>query len=182
MFETAEELHILQTLLDASLARSTEHLRSIITPTRTLDAERLCAALEGMRTLSLATVTATGEPRISAVDGHFLHGRWVFGTARSAAKARHLAARPAASVSHLRGEELGVFAHGRVEELNPAAGPEDPEWPAILRHLTDHYGFSPYTLGDVVYYRLVPTWMTVFHGAEDAERADSPGTAAGPES
>ena len=166
MFETAEELESLQRLLDASLERSTEHLRSIITPGRTLDAERLCAALPGMQTLSLATVTASGEPRISAVDGHFLHGRWVFGTARSAAKARHLAVRPAASVSHLRGEELGVFTHGRVEVLNPEGGPDDPEWPAIVRHLTEHYGFSPYTLGEIVYFRLLPSWMTVFHGTE----------------
>ena len=166
MFETTEELESLQRLLDASLAGSTEHLRSIITPGRTLDAERLCAALPGMQTLSLATVTATGEPRISAVDGHFLHGRWVFGTARSAAKARHLAARPAASVSHLRGEELGVFTHGHVDVLNPEGGPDDREWPAIVRHLTEHYGFSPYTLGDIVYFRLIPRWMTVFHGTE----------------
>jgi hypothetical protein len=165
MFETAEELEALQRLLDTSLATSTEHLRSIITPGRTLDAEQLCAALPGMQTLSLATVTASGEPRISAVDGHFLHGRWVFGTARSAAKARHLVARPAASVSHLRGEELGVFTHGHVEVLNPEGGPDDPEWPAIVQHLTDHYGWSPYTLGDIVYFRLVPRWMTVFHGA-----------------
>lgn len=164
MFETAEELESLQRLLDASLASSTEHLRSIITPGRTLDAEQLCAALPGMQTLSLATVTAAGEPRISAVDGHFLHGRWVFGTARSAAKARHLVARPAASVSHLRGEELGVFTHGHVEILNPEGGPDDPEWPSIVQHLTDHYGWSPYTLGDIVYFRLDPTWMTVFHG------------------
>ena len=164
MFETAEELESLQRLLDTSLASSTEHLRSIITPGRTLDAEQLCAALPGMQTLSLATVTAAGEPRISAVDGHFLHGRWVFGTARSAAKARHLVARPAASVSHLRGEELGVFTHGHVEVLNPEGGPDDPEWPAIVQHLTDHYGWSPYTLGDIVYFRLDPTWMTVFHG------------------
>lgn len=174
MFETAEELAALQRLLEESLAGSTGHLRSIITPERTLDAERLCAAIPGMQTLSLATVTASGEPRISAVDGHFLHGRWVFGTARSAAKARHLAARPAASVSHLRGEELGVFTHGRVEVLNPEGGPDDPEWPAILRHLTDHYGQSPYTFGEIVYYRLVPSWMTVFHGAAEADEDREP--------
>jgi hypothetical protein len=174
MFETADELASLQRLLEDSLAGSTGHLRSIITPERTLDAERLCAALPGMQTLSLATVTASGEPRISAVDGHFLHGRWVFGTARAAAKARHLAARPAASVSHLRGEELGVFTHGRVEVLNPEGGPDDPEWPAILRHLTDHYGQSPYTFGEIVYYRLVPTWMTVFHGATEVDEDGKP--------
>ena len=30
--------------------------------------------------LNIATVTARGEPRVSAVDGHFLHGHWYFTT------------------------------------------------------------------------------------------------------
>ena len=34
-----------------------------------------------MKVLSAATVTAAGEPRISALDGHFLHGTWTFSTA-----------------------------------------------------------------------------------------------------
>jgi hypothetical protein len=170
MFETQAELDELQALLDASLSGSTAHLRSIVTPgERTVGARRLVDVLTGMRTLSIATVTASGEPRISGIDGHFLHGRWVFGTDRSAAKARHLAARPAVSVAHLRGEELGVFTHGAVEVLNPAGGPPDPAWPAILGHLTDHYGRSPLTFGgDVVYYRLRPHWMVAYAADPDA--------------
>src|SRR5690606_21529576 len=79
--ETEAELDELQTLLDTSLARSTAHLRSIVTPgERTLTARELVRVLTGMCVLSVATVTARGEPRISAVDGHFLHGRWVFST------------------------------------------------------------------------------------------------------
>ncbi|MFC6900615.1 pyridoxamine 5'-phosphate oxidase family protein [Nonomuraea dietziae] len=125
MRETAEDLKQLQALLDTSLSRSTSHLRSIINTERTLTAEQLTQVLTGMCTLALSTVTAKGEPRISGVDGHFLHGKWHFGTARGAAKARHLAARPAASVAHMRGEDLGVFTHGTVEILNPGrrAGP-----------------------------------------------------------
>src|SRR5689334_19402312 len=111
MRETSEELNALQSLLDASLSRSTAHLRSIIGE-RTLTAEQLTQVLTGMCTLALSTVTAQCEPRVSGVDGHFLHGKWYFGTARTAAKARNLAARPAASVAHMRGEDLGVFTHG----------------------------------------------------------------------
>lgn len=59
-----------------------------------------------------------GEPRISGADGHLLHGTWHVGTARNAAKTRHLAARPVASVAHMRGEDLGVFAHGFVVTTN----------------------------------------------------------------
>lgn len=101
---------------------------------------------------------------MSAIDGHFLHGRWVFGTSTSAAKARHFAVRPAVSVSHLRGEELGVFTHGSAEPLNPVDGPEDPWWRSVLAHLTEHYGQSPLEWGEGVYYRLRPAWMVVFAG------------------
>ena len=115
------------------------------------------------RVAALATVTAKGEPRISGVDGHFLHGKWHFGTARSAAKARHLAARPAASVAHLRGEDLGVFTHGTVEILNPEDRPAAPDWPYLLAYFQDFYGADAFDWDrEVVYYRLHPHWMTVY--------------------
>jgi hypothetical protein len=158
--ETEAELDELQTLLDTSLARSTAHLRSIVTPgERTLTARELVRVLTGMCVLSVATVTARGEPRISAVDGHFLHGRWVFSTTGAAAKARHLKARPAVSVAHLRGDDLGVFTHGVAEFISP----EHPDWAEIEEHLTRHYGSSPTTWADdVVYLRVVPHWMVAY--------------------
>jgi hypothetical protein len=163
MWETEAELDELQSLLDGSLARSTEHLRAIIKPgERTLTARQLVGVITGMSTLAISTVTANGEPRISGIDGHFLNGQWIFGTDRTAAKARHLSARPGVSVAHMRGEVLGVFTHGTAAMLNPAQGEPDPQWPAILEHLTAHYGNSPLTWGDVVYYRLRPTWMVAY--------------------
>ena len=162
MYETEPETRALQTLIDASLGRSTAHLQSIITGERSLTAEQLTRVLTGMCVLALSTVTAKGEPRVSAVDGHFLHGRWVFGTARGAAKARHLSARPAASVAHVRGEELGVFVHGTVEELVSADGSTHPDWPSIHEYLRGFYGDTSFDWNDVVYYRLRPTWMTVY--------------------
>ncbi|MEV4163422.1 pyridoxamine 5'-phosphate oxidase family protein [Nonomuraea dietziae] len=162
MRETAEDLKQLQALLDASLSRSTSHLRSIINTERTLTAEQLTQVLTGMCTLALSTVTAKGEPRISGVDGHFLHGKWHFGTARGAAKARHLAVRPAASVAHLRGEDLGVFTHGTVEILNPQDGEPAPDWSDLLAYFKDFYDDFFDWDNDVVYYRLHPHWMTVY--------------------
>ncbi len=163
MRETREELVELQALLDDSRSRSTAHLRSIINAERSLTAERLCRILTGMCTLALSTVTAKGEPRISGVDGHFLHGRWLFGTARDAAKARHLAARPAASAAYLLGEDLGVFTHGEVEILNPRDGEPAADWPDLLAYLQDHYGQDAFDWEkDVVYFRLRPRWMTVY--------------------
>jgi hypothetical protein len=162
VYETESELRELQTLIDASVGRSTAHLQSIITGERSLSAEQLVRVLTGMCVLVLSTVTAQGEPRVSAVDGHLLHGRWVFGTSRGAAKARHLRTRPAASVAHLRGEELGVFVHGEVEELNRVDGTAHPDWPAIHEYLRGFYGDLSFDWSEVVYYRLRPTWMTVY--------------------
>jgi general stress protein 26 len=153
MFETPDELDRLQSLLDASHARATDHLRGIINDDRTLTARDVAALLTGMKVISAATVTARGEPRISAMDGHFLHGTWTFSTSRTSAKARHLAQRPAVSIAHVDGEALAVFSHGHVVEL---AG---DELAAVDAHWTSHYGSSPLSWGDVVMWRLEPTWM-----------------------
>src|SRR5262245_54282633 len=113
MKETPEELAALQRRLDESIGSSGEHLIGIVTPPRRLSARQLVAALTGMKVLVVATVTAAGEPRTSCVDGHFLHGTWLFSTAGSAYKARHLRARPTLSATHVDGERLAVFTHGQ---------------------------------------------------------------------
>ena len=172
MWESETELRELQALLDDSLARATGHLRSIVRPGRSLTAAQLVQVITGMCTLAVSSVTAAGEPRVAGADGHFVHGCWVFSTERSSAKARHFAARPAVSLAHLRGDEMGVFTHGRVEELNPRAAPADPQWPAILDHLTQHYGSSPLSWGDVVAYRVRPHWMIAY--AADPESLLAP--------
>ena len=156
MLETADEVVALQRLLDASHARATEHLRGIIHGDRVLTARDIVALLTGMKVVTVATVTASGEPRISAMDGHFLHGSWTFSTSGTSAKARHMQARPAVSVAHVDGEELAVFSHGRVEQRRPA----DADWQETLEHWTDHYGASPLSWGDDVrLYRYTPAWM-----------------------
>ena len=161
MLENAEEIAALQLLLDRSHAGATNHLRNIVHAGRTLTAEDLTGLLIGMKVLSVATVTARGEPRISALDGHFLHGTWTFSTDGSAAKARHIAARPAVSVAHVDGERMAVFSHGTAERIAET----DPLWPPTLDHWTTHYGSSPLTWGpDVRMYRLRPHWMVAYKG------------------
>lgn len=166
MLETTDDLARLQSLLDASHARATEHLRGIIHEDRTLSAGEIAGLLTGMKVISVATVTAGGEPRISAVDGHFLHGTWTFSTSRSSAKARHVARRPAVSVAHVDGEALAVFSHGNVVELS------GDELGAVADHWSAHYGSSPLSWGDVVMWRLEPTWMVGYAFRREALLAE----------
>ena len=164
MLETSDEIDSLQALLDASHARATGHLRGIITDDRTLSAEQLVALLTGMKVLAVATVTAAGEPRISALDGHFLHGTWTFSTDGSSAKARHIERQPAVSVAHIDGEELALFSHGHAELMPP--GPQRDE---VDAHWTAHYGSSPWSWGtDIRMYRLRMTWAVAYAFNRDA--------------
>jgi hypothetical protein len=160
VYESEAELAALDALLSRSLRGSGNHLRSIVTEgERTLDASETATILTGMRTLALATVTGSGEPRISGVDGHFLHGRWVFTTSGDAVKVRHMRARPAVSAAHMVGDDLGIFVHGRVEELSP----DHPDFAAIEEHLVAHYGSSPSSWGpDIVYAWIQPHWMVAY--------------------
>lgn len=156
MLETHAEVDALQQLLDDSHASATGHLRSIINSDRRLTATDLVALLTGMKVISVATTTREGHPRISGMDGHFLHATWTFSTSGTAAKARHMRARPDVSVAHIDGEEMALFSHGRVEEMAPS----DPDWDETHGHWTAYYGSSPLTWGDDIrFYRYRPHWM-----------------------
>jgi hypothetical protein len=146
----------LQDLLDRSFACASEHLLSIMTPERRLTADRLRAELPCPAVLNIATVTAHGEPRISAVDGHFLDDAWHFTTSADSPKARQLAARPAVSAAFTPRDGYGLFCHGRVSSL-------DGDGKQMLReHFIDVYEHDPETWGNIAYYRIEADWMVGF--------------------
>jgi hypothetical protein len=120
--ETADDLAALQQLLDRSYATAGEHLRSIHTPERRLDARGVCERLAGMSLLTLATVTADGRPVAGPVDGIFFRGAFHFGSSPQSVRFRHIRARPHVSAVHLPGEELAVTVHGRAVEVDVSAG------------------------------------------------------------
>lgn len=146
----------MQQLLDRSAAGAGGHLTGIVSAGRRLTAAQLVIALTGMKVLVVATVTAKGEPRTSCVDGHFLHGHWVFGTDASAAKARQLRARPAVSATHVDGERLALFTHGTAEWIDRG----HPDFGLLDQHFVDHYGSSPTGWSpQPVFFRIRPQWM-----------------------
>jgi nitroimidazol reductase NimA-like FMN-containing flavoprotein (pyridoxamine 5'-phosphate oxidase superfamily) len=153
-----EELAELQRLLDRSFDRASAHLKSIMEPQRRLTADRLVADLPCPAVLNIATVTARGEPRISAVDGHFLRGHWYFTTAAGSPKARQLRARPAISASFTPRDGYGVFCHGRAVEL-----PAGDERQMVIDHFIETYGMSPEDMADGIFYaRIEAEWLVGF--------------------
>jgi hypothetical protein len=140
-----------------------------MTPQRRLSARELVAALPAPAVLNVASVTAHGEPRISAVDGHFLSGAWHFGTASAAPKAVQLQARPATSAAYTPRDGFGVFCHGRALPLTGAA----------LDRLDEHwqrtYGAPLMSLCDVSCFRIEASWLVGFEFA----RADGVDAGAG---
>lgn len=164
MRETAQELRRLQDLLDASFARASEHLVAIMSGPRRLSAERLVAELPSPAVLNIATVTAHGEPRLSAVDGHFIHGHWYFTTDAGSVKIRQLRARPAISASFTPRDGFGVFCHGRAVLLDGA------ERQMLHAHFVATYGQDPDEWGEIAYVRVYADWLTAF-AMTDAEMA-----------
>ena len=174
MHETPEELAALQRLLDASFGCASEHLKSIMTPERRLTAERLVAALPCPAVLNIATVTAHGEPRISAVDGHFLHGHWYWGTDAASPKARHIVRRPAISASYTPRDGEGVFCHGTCVVL------DGDERHMVVQHFAQVYGQSPEEWApDALYARIDAAWLVGFAMTDEPARPDQEEPAAG---
>lgn len=114
MHETEEDLAALQELLDRSYAAAGEHLHRVITPERRLGAVDLAKRLDGMRLLTVATVTADCRPLAGPVDGIFYRGAFHFGSSPDSVRFRHLHQRPQVTATHLPGEELSVTVHGRA--------------------------------------------------------------------
>jgi|tagenome__1003787_1003787.scaffolds.fasta_scaffold20854003_1 general stress protein 26 len=134
MHETPDELAGLQTLIDASFARAGTHTTSIISADRRLSAQEVAAYLTGMKHLAVATVTASGEPRVGAVDGLFLHGRFWFSTSADAWRIKHLQERPAVSATHFVGDDIAITVHGTAHLVvggTPEADALRPTWQAV---------------------------------------------------
>ncbi|HEX9712932.1 MAG TPA: pyridoxamine 5'-phosphate oxidase family protein [Actinomycetota bacterium] len=144
MHETTEDLNELQELLDRSRARGGSHLRSIFTKVTEMSAVDVVVELSGVQVLNLATVTASGAPRVAPVDGLFYRGRFYFGSAHESVRFKHIRARPQVSAAHTRGEDLTVIVHGVAVEID-VSKPEQA-------------GFRSYLL------ELYPEWESSYAG------------------
>jgi general stress protein 26 len=171
MFETANELETLDALLHSSFERAGSHLTEIISPDRRLSAEDLSRYLVGVRHLVVATVSAKGEPRCSAVDGLFLHGRFWFTTAAQSVKAGHLEHRRALSAAHVVGDDVGVFVHGTARVVHGGPGEADelrPYWSDVYQSAPEDWVATP---GDARYVEIVAS--SIYSYAFSRERFEA---------
>jgi nitroimidazol reductase NimA-like FMN-containing flavoprotein (pyridoxamine 5'-phosphate oxidase superfamily) len=125
MHETAQDMTVLQRLLDRSYAEAGEHLRSIHTESRRMSAAELVELLQGMCLLVLATVSADGRPLTGPVDGVFHRGSFYFGTDPTAVRWRNVQRSPAVSATYLPSEDWAVTVHGRAVPV--VVSPTDPD-------------------------------------------------------
>ena len=158
MRETADDLRALQTLLDRSFEHAGEHQRRITAELSRLTAEELCAELQGMSLLVLATVTRDCRPLCGSVDGVFFRGAFHFGSAPDSVRFGHIRSRPQVSATHLPREELSVTVHGRAVPIDLKA-PEHAEYRA--------------TLLDIYVPRYGPEWETFLDSGPLHARIDA---------
>jgi Pyridoxamine 5'-phosphate oxidase len=164
MHESADDLRALQSLLDRSFAGAGAHLLEIITPDRRLTAGALCARLDGMRLLALATVSSAGRPLVGPVDGIFFRGAFHFGSSPDSVRVRHLRSRPQVSATHLPGESFAVTVHGDVTFLDLADSAQTELRATLLDHYVPQYGPEWESFLDAnVYARIDAQRMFVFH-------------------
>jgi nitroimidazol reductase NimA-like FMN-containing flavoprotein (pyridoxamine 5'-phosphate oxidase superfamily) len=168
--ETPEDIHALQALLDASHAAAGPHLRAIWNEERRIPAAELPEILTGVQTITLATVTAAGEPRIVPVDGLFFAGRFYAGATRDSVRLRHLRARPQVSVALVRGEELAVVVHGHAALVDTDA----PEHAAFREYCLEVYGAPWHSFGaGEPYARIEPAKMFTFRNPPRGRSAEA---------
>ena len=151
MHETPADSARLQELLDASHAAAGEHLRSIFDAAHRVDAAVLASMLDGVQVLSLATITATCEPRVAPVDGLFYRGQWHFVSSPQSVRFRHIRKRSAVSATHVRGEQFAVIVHGHARELDTGL----PENAGFRDYLREVYGTGWDDWGNTAPYAVI---------------------------
>jgi hypothetical protein len=159
MREIDEDLHWLQGLLDASIEQAGAFLRSAMgLDKRTLTPGQIVRHLDGLRSVSLATVTACGEPRVAPVVAVFVRGRYHVPTVVNAARARHLRRRPPVSLTDYDGVEMAVIVHGQATLLG-LDHPDFDDIDELVSSLSDGDGPRAWAGGGPLYIRIDPDVM-----------------------
>ena len=127
-----------------------------MTPERRPTARQVVRYLDGIKHISLATVTARGEPRVVPLDSYFVHGRFVASTVGRSARLRHLRPAPRSASRMSSGTKVAVVVNGRAAIIERG----DPQAEGLDRISTGIYGSSPLSWGEGgVFVRVAPAVM-----------------------
>ena len=159
MYESTEDIAVLQGLLDRSIEQAGSFLReSLQIDNHTLTADQVIHYLDGIRHASLATVTARGEPRVAPVVAIFVHGKYYVPTVVEAARTRHLRQRPGVSLTEYDGSDDAIIIHGQATLID-LDHPEFDEIDELYMNFTTSGGPRSWGGGGPVYIRVDPDVM-----------------------
>jgi hypothetical protein len=117
MHESIQDLQVLQSILDRSLARAGRHLRSVFRHHQAMMSADIVATLQGVFLLHLATVSNANRPVVAPIDGLFYRGRFLFSAPEQSIRVQHLRHRPHVSATYTQGNAVCIIVHGRADEV-----------------------------------------------------------------
>lgn len=159
MQERETDLDEFQSLLDHSIEQAGSFLRDAMQLDRnSLSSRQVARFLEGIRTVSLASVTTKGEPRVAPIAAIFVRGRYYIPTVKSAARARHLRKRPGVSLTEYCGEQNAITIHGQATLLD-ISHPDFDEIDELFTSLTTESGPREWGGDGPLYIRIDPDVM-----------------------
>lgn len=118
--ESADDLVVLQRILDRSFAHAGAHLRAVFRHQRAMTAADVVATLKGVFILHLATVSKSNRPVVAPIDGLFYRARFLFSAPEQSKRVAHLRRQPDVSATYTQGEGVCIIVHGRAVEVGAA--------------------------------------------------------------
>lgn len=159
MYETADDLERLDAQLRASIERAGPFLRSSFQmPEHSLNARQLTRAVQGVKPVALATVTAKGEPRVAPIGAFLYRGDFYIPTTMQAARVRHLRRQPAISLTLYDGIDYAVIVHGQAVVL----GEDAAEFEALIEIQLSGQGETVRAWGEGAFIRIDTEMMYTF--------------------
>ena len=113
--ENQDDLQSLQKILDDSIENAGEFIKKEFKmPQNSFSASEIVKLFQGRKTVSMATVTVKGEPRVAPVGGHLYRGYFHIPSVNKAARTRHLLKRPGISMTYYEGVDVAIIVHGKA--------------------------------------------------------------------
>ncbi len=159
MKETHHDIQDLQTLLTNSMEQAGDFLRSSFEmPDKSLSAQQVISYFCDVKTVSVATVTQKGAPRVAPTAAVFYRGRFYIPTVANAARTKMLTNNPAVSLNYYCQNDVAVIIHGTASILR-----ENHAYFADLEAIQREYlDSSPRDWGEGVYLRIEPDVMYTY--------------------